>query len=219
MEGLTLIAQGAEAKLYKAVYLGLTVAVKERVEKTYRDKRLDRKLRYERTVNEARALMDAWKAGVKVPLPLLIVPSMYTLVMEFVPGILLSKAIEDAVLGSEDIKRIAYELGASLGRLHSHEIMHGDFTTSNVILHENGDMYIIDFGLSSRSNELEDMGVDVHVMLRSLESTHPDLAKPFFNVFMQGYASVMGEEHAGKVVEKVHEIRMRGRYVEERRAK
>ena len=50
--------------------------------------------------------------------------------------------------------------------------MHGDLTTSNVMLHKNVDdmqlntncLYLIDFGLSYMSDNLEDKAVDLFVL-------------------------------------------------------
>ena len=59
-------------------------------------------------------------------------------------------------------------IGEAIGRLHANGVMHGDLTTSNVMLHKNVDniqldlncLYIIDFGLSYISENLEDKAVD-----------------------------------------------------------
>lgn len=63
MEGFELIAQGAEARLYKGSYLGKATVVKERFVKTYRHKDLDSLLTKERIKGEARAIVRAKAAG------------------------------------------------------------------------------------------------------------------------------------------------------------
>lgn len=55
-EERTLIAQGAEARLYKCVYLGREAVMKERFSKKYRHPELDRRLTKERIRNEFRAI-------------------------------------------------------------------------------------------------------------------------------------------------------------------
>lgn len=60
---LELIAQGAEARLYKGTYLGKSVIVKERFEKKYRHPDLDERLTKERIKAESRAIVRAKSAG------------------------------------------------------------------------------------------------------------------------------------------------------------
>jgi TP53 regulating kinase-like protein len=81
--------------------------------------------------------------------------------------------------------------------------MHGDLTTSNMILTSHGKIFLVDFGLSERSNELEAKGVDLHLMKRALQSTHYRYVKKCFEAVMAGY-------------NKIQEIERRGRYVSER---
>lgn len=63
MEGFEVIAQGAEARLYKGVYLKRPAMVKERFVKKYRQPDLDTHLTKDRIRAEARALLRAKSAG------------------------------------------------------------------------------------------------------------------------------------------------------------
>jgi TP53 regulating kinase-like protein len=65
--------------------------------------------------------------------------------------------------------------------------------------------------------ELEARGVDLHLMKRALQSTHYQFAEECFESVMKGYLEVLGAEETGKVLGKIREIEMRGRYVAERR--
>jgi tRNA A-37 threonylcarbamoyl transferase component Bud32 len=58
-----LIKQGAEAKLYKGIYLGRPTIVKERFKKSYRHVDLDNRLTRERMKSEARAIVKCKAAG------------------------------------------------------------------------------------------------------------------------------------------------------------
>ncbi len=58
-----------------------------------------------------------------------------------------------------------------VGKLHKGGIIHGDLTTSNMILVQ-GKICLIDFGLSFYERSVEAQGVDVHVYFQTLESTH-----------------------------------------------
>lgn len=63
MQDLELIAQGAEARLYKGLYLGRMSLVKERFVKNYRHPELDARLTKDRIKAEARAIIRAKSAG------------------------------------------------------------------------------------------------------------------------------------------------------------
>ena len=65
MSDLCLIAQGAEAKLQKGIYLGKTVIIKQRMIKKYRHIELDTRLTKDRIKAEARAIVRAKSAGIK----------------------------------------------------------------------------------------------------------------------------------------------------------
>lgn len=62
-DGFELIAQGAEARIYKGSYLGRDTLVKERFKKTYRHPDLDETLSKDRVKNESRAIVRAKIAG------------------------------------------------------------------------------------------------------------------------------------------------------------
>lgn len=63
MNGFELIAQGAEARVYKGVYLGRPALIKERFEKKYRHVDLDTRITKDRTKAECRAMVRAKAAG------------------------------------------------------------------------------------------------------------------------------------------------------------
>lgn len=214
--GVKLIKIGAEAYLYLIDFFGIKAILKKRIPKDYRHPEFDIKLRKRRTINEARMLYYSRKAGVPTPLVLDVDIDETYLIIEYIDGIVLRDLINQGV-NSKLLENIFVHVGELIGRLHSNGIVHGDLTTSNMILQNNNTLYFIDFGLAEKSSELEDQGVDLHLMLRSLESTHPEIAYKAFNYVLKGYAKVMGKEYTLKVGSKVKEIRMRGRYVEERR--
>jgi len=75
----------------------------------------------------------------------------------------------------------------------------------------------VDFGLGEKNGELEAKGVDLHLLKRSLQSTHYRFWEQCFQNILKGYTSVLGVKISEKVYEKIKEIEKRGRYVEERR--
>ncbi len=217
MDGLTLIASGAEADLYRGRFLGYDVVIKYRVPKGYRDPNFDRAVRMERTLTEAKTMLIAMECGVPVPTILYVDVENALIVMEYVDGALLRDVIP-SVDGS--LRRRYLELlGGYVGKLHVSNVAHGDLTTSNVMVTSEGMMYLIDFGLSRVSYDVEDKAVDIHLLIRSFESTHYNLTKELVRYFLRGYTSAVGVEGVNIVVDKVREIRLRGRYVEERRVR
>ena len=74
-------------------------------------------------------------------------------------------------------------IGQTLSTLHLSQIIHGDLTTSNMMLRPashapNGyEIVLIDFGLSSHSNVPENLAVDLYVLERAFASTHPTSEK------------------------------------------
>lgn len=190
------LRQGAEA----IVSLQDSIAEKRRVSKRYRVPALDRRLIAERTRAEARLIHTARKAGVPTPVIHDITPD--TIVMERVQGTLLTLDLTE-----ENLK----EAGRTVGALHHGGIMHGDLTTSNMIVRD-GDRRcaLIDFGLAQVTREIEQRGVDIHVLFQTLESTAPGHADILKDAFIQGYREAFAG--AGEVIAREHEIVMRGRY-------
>jgi TP53 regulating kinase-like protein len=217
MDELVLIASGAEANLYRGRFLGYDVVVKHRVSKPYRDVKLDLVIRRDRTLTEAKIMLLAMSLGVRVPTVLYVDLENSIIVMEYVEGVLLRDYIG---LVDEDVRRAYLELlGVYVGKLHKNDITHGDLTTSNVIVSSNGSLYIIDFGLSKISNDVEDKAVDIHLLMRSFESIHYNMSKELLTYFLRGYRSVLSTNEVNDILNTVKEIRLRGRYVEERRVR
>ena len=108
-------------------------------------------------------------------------------------------------------------MGRLVGKLHKSGLIHGDLTTSNMILAPNGKIFFVDFGLGEKTEELEARGVDLHLMKRALQSTHFQFMEECFESATKGYAEILGPEISKKVLDKTREIERRGRYVSERK--
>jgi len=198
------IASGAEAVLIKGLFLGIPSIFKVRRPKSYRMRELDELLRRSRTLTEAKVMCDAKQVGVSCPTVLYIDPDEATIVMEYIPGPTLRSIL------SEGNITLLRELGLMVGKLHSTGIIHGDLTTSNVIL-SRGRLYLIDFGLSFYSRRIEDQGEDIHLFYRCMDSTHPHLYDSGVALFNEGYTEARGEA-AGAILKRASEIYSRGRY-------
>ncbi len=210
-----LIKKGAEANLYLENWHGKKVIIKERIPKKYRLPVLDERIRTYRTVHEPQLMHEAKKAGVPTPTIYMVDLAKKSIIMEYVEGKQVKRILNQ--LSAKERIELCRKIGILIGRLHKNGIIHGDLTTSNMILTSNGKIYFVDFGLGEFSKELEAKGVDLHLMKRALQSTHYLFAEESFNAVLEGYAEAVGEVEAKKVLEKIREIELRGRYIAERR--
>ncbi len=209
MDRMQILKQGAEAILYLDKFDGQKVLVKERIKKDYRISQIDEKIRRERTRQEIKLLTDARSVGVPTPKILSTDEKENKIVMEFIEGKLLKDFLDSAK--QNEIKKICVEVGKLIGKLHTAGIIHGDLTTSNMIVADKK-IFFIDFGLGSFSKRIEDQGVDMNVMQEALKATHYKALKTCWENIVKGYR----QTHAGaeQVMKKVDEIEKRARYAE-----
>ena len=215
MTSSTLLKKGAEARLYLASWHDRQVVIKMRLPKKYRPAKLDLEIRSYRTVHEPQLMHEAKKAGVPTPTIFLVDLKNAAITMEFVEGKQVKQLLGN--ISKEERQELCVEIGKLIGLLHGHGVIHGDLTTSNMILNAEGKIFLVDFGLGEKNIELEARGVDLHLMKRALQSTHYQFAEECFESVMKGYTAVLGAEETGKVLGKIREIERRGRYVAERR--
>ena len=171
---------------------------KRRIEKRYRVNELDKRLRKERTKSEAKLISEARRKG--VPTPIIFDVNEYVLVMERIKGDLAREVISEP---------ISERIGEFVGILHKSGIIHGDLTTSNIIVGDR--IYFIDFGLAFVESNTEARGVDVHVFFQSLQGTHESYER-LKAAFITGYKRTFPQ--AAQVLKRVAEIERRGRYAE-----
>lgn len=210
MEDLKLIAKGAEADLLlDSDWNGIKVIVKRRAKKRYRVPELDTEIRRSRTIHETSIMHRAKKAGVPTPLIYHVAPQEATFVMEYVEG----DKVRDIVNHLDREKRIQLfrSIGEKAGLLHKAGIIHGDMTTSNVIITSTRVVFI-DFGLGEISMETEKRGVDLNLMYRMLTSTHFAHTDELFEAFREGYRTTLKD--ADEALDRMREVAQRGRYIE-----
>ncbi len=212
---LTLFKKGAEASLYLAEWHGRKVVIKVRIPKKYRPEPLDKQIRSYRTVHEPQLMHEAKAAGVPTPLIYLINVPQASIIMEFVEGQQIKQLLNKVPQNQR--RELCISIGELIGKLHKQGLIHGDLTTSNMILSPERKIFFVDFGLGEKNSELEEEGVDLHLMKRALQSTHYRFWEECFKDVQCGYSLVLGSETAEKVYEKIKEIERRGRYVEERK--
>lgn len=205
------LSWGAESNLYLSTYLERKVVVKHRFRKPYMKEELASRLIRDRTLMEARILLSANDAGVKAPLPLYIDIDKGLLVIEFIEGVLLRDVIVN--LDREALARIGEKLGMYVASLHNKDIVHGDLTTSNVILRGN-EVYLIDFGLSYFSARPTDKASDIRVLERAVVSSHPGVFEFFFPVFLESYKQQVNESE--DIIKEFLKLSTMGRYYKKR---
>jgi len=192
------IAQGAEAKLY----LTDSKIIKDRFEKDYRIKEIDKKLRKSRTKSEAKIFGKL--ADINFPSPKLInTDKKQKITMEYIKG----PKVRD-ILEEKDYKKLSTEIGKKIAILHNNNIIHGDLTTSNMILSK--EIYFIDFGLSYFSHKIEDRAVDLHLLKQALESKHYKIWEKCFKAAIKAYKKE--SKQAKEVLTRLETVEKRGRY-------
>lgn len=210
-----LVKQGAEAKLYTGTFLGQEVVVKERFSKKYRHPALDTQLTRDRHRAEVRALAKCKQIGVRVPTMYLADNITTTIVMENMNTSITARDFINNMLEEKktaQLSKLAVLIGQTVAKMHSNGLIHGDITTSNilVLLDNNSiNLVMIDFGLSFQEGVAEDKGVDLYVLERAFLSTHPN-TEELFEEIMEAYKTKAGKQ-AAEVIKKFEEIRLRGR--------
>jgi len=165
------------------------------------------------------------------------------MIMEFVEGRTVKEVLQEVGRvrkrgeggGLEGgVRGLMGKVGTVLGRMHELGVIHGDLTTSNLMLRpgareggmvngdapeedaegnlrqelEGGEVLLIDFGLAAQVAQDEDRAVDLYVLERAFGSTHPEAEEGFKEVL-----GVYGESYKGAkmVLKRLEEVRMRGR--------
>lgn len=210
---MKIIQQGAEA----TITLEAGKIVKDRLPKSYRLPELDKKIRIRRTKSEAKLLDKASKI-INAPRPLEF-PKGRILHMEYINGRKLSDHLNDFELKKQ--LEVCQKIGQSISKLHKEKIIHGDLTTSNMILKEPTDeekimgeeeaLYIIDFGLGYHNGKYEDKAVDLHVLKQALEAKHFQNWQKLWKEIESAYQKLESAE-AKKVLERLVAVEKRGRY-------
>lgn len=197
-----IIAKGAESDITLSCYLDNDAVIKKRIPKNYRISEIDNKIRKSRTKLEAKLLSDVKRGGVITPILYDIDLYEKSILMSKINGELVKECI------NEDI---AIKIGENIAAIHNLNIIHGDITTSNMMINEEGNLVFIDFGLGRYSDLFEDKAVDLLVLKKSLQSIDYKKAIGLFNIILDSYSkSLDGDKN--KILKKIAEIESRGRY-------
>lgn len=228
--------QGAESRIYFGIHQNNRCVIKHRFSKKYRHPILDKKLTKERTKRERRMIEKIRTKSKELScyMPKVVWSDDSTLLMTEIQNCeTLYQYIEQ---NPDNTSSLAPLVGRCIAELHNLGIIHGDITTSNLLMvpkissnnDENPQKKIkpndildsfvvipIDFGLSTGSVHPEERAVDLYVIERALLSTHFS-DSTFFNIILETYLELIDEktcEPLGKlrIVERLREARARGR--------
>ncbi|MEE9525204.1 MAG: KEOPS complex kinase/ATPase Bud32 [Candidatus Woesearchaeota archaeon] len=189
--------QGAEA----TISVNKDVVLKDRVAKSYRLKEIDDKLRKFRTRREAKVLNKLEELNFPSPRLHQMCDQLMQIRMDMVNGNKLRDVLYQNPLA------LSEEIGKKIGIMHSNDIIHGDLTTSNMIL--DNEIKFIDFGLSFFSAKEEDKAVDLHLLRQALESKHHTIWEKCFESALKGYKQTYSDHST--VFDRLKQVEARGR--------
>jgi len=214
---------GAEAEVWSGLWMGKPAVRKLRRNRAWRHPDLEKRLGYRRMLSEARILIRIKNSGLPVPAVWDVDLENGRIVMEKMRGRPLIEVLRDQSLSRQQIDEALFNTGASVRLLHRLAVTHGDLSTNNILIDEDFNAAVIDFGLSAVEYEVERFGIDLHVMDEILGASHPTIDKAI-DVFLDGYQQCdynegpMLELSGGKppaakeVIKRLDDVRSRVRY-------
>lgn len=222
-----LVSQGAEAKLWKipaGSLFDVTCIAKERFSKAYRHAVLDEKLTKQRCRAESKILIKCRENGISVPRVLRTEAAVLYLeyledavtVREYIESKLQQSAINTNNNAQEPtvLVQLAEQIGRMVASLHNIGIVHGDLTTSNAMIRfttttDSISLIAIDFGLAKHTQSMEERAVDLYVLERALNSTHPLLPDFFWTTLLESYRASAHKSKA--TLSRLEQVQIRGR--------
>ncbi len=177
---------GAEAEVWSGTWMGRPAIKKMRRNRAWRHPDIERRLGYRRMLSEVRILIRIHNTGMPVPAVWDVDLDNGRIIMQKMPGKPLIEVLRDEDSNSGFIKTALENSGKAVRMLHRMAITHGDLSTNNILIDENANAYLIDFGLSAVEYEVERFGIDLHVMDEILGASHPNIANGIEN-FINGY--------------------------------
>jgi len=200
---MKIIKQGAEGILY----LQNGYLIKERIKKSYRIDDIDKKLKKFRTRREGKLLQKTENT----PKVFDVDDKKMIIKMEFIDGKLLKDILDK--LRKDKRNLLLREVGGKIAKMHDKDIIHGDLTTSNMIIRNPSlstrKVYFVDFGLGFDSKKIEDKAVDLYLLKQALESKHYKHFEESFKEVIEGYKL---SKNWKEVLNRLKKVEKRGRY-------
>ena len=202
---MKLLKKGAEGDVYQTLWNNQKAIKKIRKKKEYRNSILDQRIRKQRTIREAQIISRVKEFGISTPLIYNVDTKNCVIIMQQITGKLAQDLPKDKLISA------CMKIGKIIGLMHKNGIMHGDLTTSNFIISKNK-IFLIDFGLASKTTKPEDHAVDLRLFKEILNSQHAEIMKKAWMNFLKGYRISVGESRFKKITNLVSIIESRGRY-------
>ena len=137
--------EGAEATVTAGSWLGKPAVLKTRRARGYRHPDLDRRLTRQRLTAEARILGRLQGLGFPAPSLMDVDQEAAWILMSRIEGQPLYDSLKDGTSDVESLER----LGSIIRSLHEAGVSHGDLTTHNVMVSEDGQLHLIDLDRKS----------------------------------------------------------------------
>ena len=202
---MKLVNRGAEADIYSTIWNKKKAILKIRKKRSYRNSILDQKIRKQRTIRESQIISRVKSFGISTPLIYFMDTNKCSILMQYIDG----KIIRD--MENSNIVKICSDIGRIVGIMHKNGIMHGDLTTSNFIV-DKKKLFLIDFGLASRTEKPDDHAIDLRLFKEILNSAHAKVMEKSWKNFQKGYSKAVGLKYSKKILNLVAVIESRGRY-------
>lgn len=194
---MELIAQGAEGKIF---LVDENTLKKTREPKTYRLPQIDNKLRKFRCKREVKVLNKLFEEGINVPkvFDLIVNKEEVSFTMENLKGNILKSVLD---------KELLFKAFEQVVKMHNLGIVHKDLTTLNMIEVEK-EIFLIDFGLSEFSINIEEKACDLNLFFTCIKNEHPDL---FYlkQDLEEKYLDLA--ENSEKIIDRLRVVEHRGR--------
>ena len=200
---------GAESIIFKINQSGQNFLLKYRPKKPYLLDAIDESVRKLRTIRECKMITIARKLGVPTPAVYALDKTNHALLMEYIKGRQLKEIVDE--VSKKKLEMMCNKFGYLIALLHQGNVIHGDPTTSNVIVDNQSQLWLVDFGLSEMNATIEMKGVDLHLIHRAFETTHWNFQEIMLKKTLEGYTDMMGDA-AKDILSRMAEIRERGRY-------
>ena len=204
-----ILAVGAESIIFKIKQGEHYFLLKHRPKKPYLLDVIDESIRKLRTNRECKMITIARKLGIATPAIYALDKKKHTLLMDYIEGKQLKEIVD--IIPEKTLEMMCKKFGSLIALLHQGNVIHGDPTTSNVIVDNQSQLWLVDFGLSEMNATIEMKGVDLHLIRRAFETTHWNFQKIMLESTLEGYTDIMGED-AKDILSRMLKIRERGRY-------
>ncbi|SOV12920.1 EKC/KEOPS complex subunit BUD32 [Plasmodium sp. gorilla clade G2] len=223
------MSAGSDARIYRCTFINKEAVKKVIYRKYYRHKKIDTKIRKLRVSNEIKFTKKLASLNIDVPYIYFVDAKEKSLYFEYVKGCTINFILKNI---KEYEPKIPICIGMVLAKIHNGNIIHGDFTTSNLILRnsfiqqnnlldlknnnlpynfsdlETIKLCVIDFGLSFLSSSIEDKAVDLFVLLKTIKSFHSEFPSLEEDI-LEGYK--MKSDNVKEILIKLEIVKQRGR--------